>query len=101
MRKLISALFITSLLLAAFPAAPTAQAEAYRYTTRHSDGWPKWIGRHNILYYTYRQKPEMAAKYLPLGLIKTGGFQKLVGEVADTPSVDTTDWPSWIGEIAQ
>jgi len=62
------------------------------------DGWPNWIGRlHNNG--EKKQSVEMEAKYMPLSLIKTGGFNKMVSEVEALDSVDTTKQPSWIGEL--
>ena len=75
---------------------PSSVAAVY-----YADGWPNWIGRNDNLYTTSKQRPEMAAKYLPLSLIKTGGFAKMVAEVNAMPNVDTTKWPSWIGELVR
>jgi hypothetical protein len=75
---------------------PSTVAAAYY---ADADGWPNWIGRNDNLYVTSKQRPEMAAKYLPLSLIKTGGFEKMVAEVNAMPNVDTTKWPTWIGEL--
>ena len=109
MKNTVFALVAFALLLGTFPAAPAVEAAPYRYADRYEDGWPKWIGR--LSGFTFaacgdgsycrinRMRPEMAAKYLPLSLIKTGRFEEIVAEVADTPNVDTTDWPSWIGEV--
>lgn len=85
-------------------ATPEAKAASsmfeYRphiYQLSYVDGWPKWIGRlHEIAYRRY-QKPEMAAQYLPLSLVRTGRIEEIVEEVLDTPNVDTTDWPTWLG----
>lgn len=65
-----------------------------------ADGWPSWIGRNDDLYATYKQRPEMAAKFIPLSLVKTGGFEKIVTEVEGTANVDTTKWSNWIDELA-
>lgn len=76
---------------------PSTVAAAYA----DADGWPLWVGREEKLYYTSKQRPEMAAKYLPLSLIKTGRFEEMVEEVEGTANVDTTKWPSWIGKLVQ
>lgn len=89
----------TSILTATFAllmVMPSTVAAAYY---ADSDGWPNWIGRDDNLYYTSKQRPEMAAKYLPLSLIKTGRLQEMLDEVEAMPNVDTTIWPSWIGEL--
>ena len=113
MRKLSFALIAAGILLSTLPAAPVAEAAPYRFSSAFTDGWPKWIGRTGRVVYTkhicrdgmpcrtLKMRPDMASKYLPLSLIKTGTFRSLVGEVADTPNVDTTGWPTWIGEITQ
>src|SRR3989344_8279124 len=99
MKNIASAFLAAALLVTAFPAFAVEEADgAYRYVSRYSDGWPKWIGRVDDLAFAHRQRPELAAKYLPLSLVKTGGFQKLVKEVMETPGAVTSDWPSWIGE---
>ena len=112
MKKLISTLFVFALLFAIFPVEQAAAAP-YRVSNRDADGWPNWIGRlHTVSLEKYicgdmtpcrvkLNRPTMASKYLPLSLVKTGKFRELVGEVSDTPNVDTTGWPSWIGEIVQ
>ncbi len=91
----------TSLLTATFAllmVAPSTTAAAYY---ADSDGWPNWIGRLNGQMFVKNQRPEMAAKYLPLSLVKTGTLKKIVEEVESTGSVDTTGWPSWIGELIE
>ena len=98
---------ILSLVALAGLAVATPQAEAassmfeYRphiYTYNYNDGWPKWIGRlHEIAYRQYL-RPELSTKYLPLSLVRTGGFEAIVNEVSGTPNVDTTNWPEWIGD---
>lgn len=104
MKKALLALVSGAMLIAATPAelveSPTTTA--YRYADKFKDGWPKWIGRLSSPDYilaTYKQKPEMAEKYLPLSLIKTGGMSELIEEVENTPNVDTGSWPSWIGTL--
>lgn len=62
------------------------------------DGWPNWIDRID----GNREEEysvEMQAKYIPLSLIKTGGFEKMVKEVEMIPNLNTAQWPSWIGEL--
>lgn len=85
-------------------APETASAASSMFTYRpHAytdiDGWPKWIGRlkHLALYERYK-RPELATRYLPLSLVRTGRFAEIVDEVEDTPNVDTTDWPAWLGQ---
>lgn len=104
MKKALLALVSGAMLIAATPAelveSPTTTA--LRYADKYTDGWPKWIGRltdAEFILATYRQKPEMAEKYLPLSLIMTGTFDQLVEEVENTPGVDTSGWPSWIGKL--
>ena len=99
MKNAVFALVALALLLGSVPAAPAVEAAPYRYTDRDANGWPRWIGRVDSLYETYKLRPTMQAKYLPLSLIKTGGFEKMVQEVKGTSNVDTTKWPSWIGEL--
>jgi|ETNmetMinimDraft_26_1059896.scaffolds.fasta_scaffold87854_2 hypothetical protein len=82
-----TASILTTAFLALMVLPSTAAASAYRYSSRHPDGWPKWVGRVAGAY----QKPVMAPKYLPLSLLKTGRFTEMVEEVKSTPSVDKTD----------
>ena len=83
------------------PVEAQAFVNAYAIPERYvfADGWPKWIGRISTKYFTYDDLPEISEKYLPLALIKTGGFKQLVDEVQSTPNVDLTKWPSWIGNV--
>ena len=100
MKNFAFALIAGAALLTISPVlAEGAGTSAYRYSTAYTNGWPKWIGRLDDRMYRDSLRPEMAAKYLPLSLIRTGGFEKLVKEVMETPNVDTTQWPGWIGEV--
>lgn len=109
MKNTVFALVTLALLLGSVPAAPTAQAAPVRYTERTGKIWPQWIGRLPTFSFSLctdgtmcrfnRVRPEMAQKYLPLSLIKTGGMADLIREVENTPNVDTRDWPAWIGDL--
>ncbi|MDA0376577.1 MAG: hypothetical protein O3A80_04695 [bacterium] len=77
--------------------APAVEAAPYRYAVNNS--WPQWIGRIDSPYETYKLRPQMQAKYLPLSLIKTGGMADLIREVENTPNVDTRNWPTWVGDL--
>lgn len=106
MKTLIASLLVSSTLL-----VPASAAAASRYSDRFADGWPKWIGRSQSVAKhicadgtpcrMHKVRPEMAAKYLPLYLVKTGGLAEMLDEVEGTPNVDTTGWPSWIGDFAR
>lgn len=98
----LSLVAFTGLLVATPQAEAASSMFEYRphiYQTSYQDGWPTWIGRLHELAYQHYSKPSMEALYLPLSLIRTGGFADLVEEVEQTPNVDTTDWPSWIGRL--
>lgn len=98
MKNTLFALVALTLLLGSVPVAPTVQAAPYRYAVNNS--WPQWIGRLDSRRYdTYKLRPEMAQKYLPLSLIKTGGMAALIREVENTPNVDTRNWPTWVGDL--
>ncbi|MAE68296.1 MAG: hypothetical protein QF793_04230 [Candidatus Peribacteraceae bacterium] len=109
MKNVIFALTAFALLLGISSTIPAAEAAPYRYSVRDADGWPMWIGRLKGIEFSKcgdgtdchinRLRPEMAAKYLPLSLIKTGRFAEILEEVENTPNVDTRVWPSWIGEL--
>ena len=109
MKNVVFALVVSALLIGAIPATPAAEAASYRYSDRAADGWPKWIGRLSGFTFSTcgdgsdchinRARPEMAEKYLPLSLIKTGRLEEILDEVENTPNVDTRDWPSWIGQL--
>ena len=104
MKTLILSLLAASGLLMALPLAPKAEAASSMFSHdvySYEDGWPKWIGRlvAGRLSQVITQKPKMAPEYLPLSLVRTGGLQKLLEEVMNTPNVDTTNWPSWIGRL--
>ena len=96
MKNIVVALIAFTCILSFTP--PVAKAAPVRYVSSSTKSWPLGIGRTRSMD-TYRMRPEMAAKYLPLSLIKTGGFAELLQEVEATPNVDTTDWPSWIGDV--
>ncbi len=110
MKNTIFALVALALLLGTVPVAPTVEAAPHRFSDKDADGWPRWISRLSLGFtfascgdgsycHINKLRPEMAAKYLPLSLIKTGRFEEILAEVEDTPNVDTRDWPSWIGEL--
>lgn len=109
MKTAVFALVALALLLGTVPAAPTAQAAPSRYTVSTGNTWPKWIGQLPTFSFSLctdgtlcrlnKLRPEMAQKYLPLSLIKTGAMSDLIKEVENTPNVDTTGWPTWIGEL--
>ena len=109
MKNVVFALVVSALLMGAIPATPAVEAAPYRFSDRDADGWPRWIGRltgfsfeacgDGTSCHINRLRPQMSAKYLPLGLIKTGRFEEILKEVENTPNVDTRDWPSWIGEL--
>ena len=99
MKNIVSAFLVAALLLTASPALAASEDGAYRYISAYQNGWPKWIGRLDAPAFAHPQRREMAGKYLPLSLIRTGGFQKLVKEVMEPPGAVTTGWPGWIGEV--
>jgi len=100
MKNTLFALVALAITFGSISAAPTAQAAPSRYSVTTSKVWPQWIGRLDSRRYdTYKLRPEMAQKYLPLSLIKTGGMADLIREVENTPNVDTRNWPTWIGEL--
>lgn len=105
MKKLLLLLISAAVLSVASPAQ---KAEAQAFTNAYAiperyvatvKGWPMWIGRISAKYFTIDDRPELAEKYLPLALIKTGAFNQLVDEVQSTPNVDLSKWPSWIGTV--
>ncbi len=109
MKNAVFAFVSLAFLLGTIPAAPAAQAAPYRYSDKEQSGWPKWIGQIPSFSFSscidgtmcrlIKPRPEMAAIYLPLSLIKTGRLEEILQEVENTPNVDTRNWPSWIGGL--
>lgn len=89
---------VASLVVAPQAHAASSMFTVTSYSQMSSAGWPEWIGRLEDIAYLRYKRPQMSVQYLPLSLIRTGGFEKLVNEVLATPNVDRTDWPSWINE---